>query len=705
MRRLFVVLVADFPDDFLEQVLHGDEAARSAVFVDDDGDVELVALHLAKHFEQSARFRHEQNVSTKRLEGLQIFGVRSREEVLRVEVANDLVEAATAREHEARVALSPNGREGFGARRVDGKGGDVDARNHRVFRGANAEAKHPLEQHAPVFVVLARGGVRHEETEDIFFGKRAFVREVRGEPERPEDHAAADLEDVKQGPKAQAEKAKREGGGEGGSLRALNRHELRNEFAEEHVGEREHREADRGRGHVKHRAFRRCSAERGHRQDRALREGLADPAKAEACERDADLRHREVAIESLEDVSGGDGARVTAACTRVHTGRTDLYEGKLGRNEKAVEGNQRYCERKVEHGASLAENDAEREPASRAKMLKSVGRWIPCPSDLGNLADCKFVCKLIWAEVRLVAPPFAFFSFFQGFAMFRASSVSSVALRVFLPLLAACTGGSLRPSGDLEVTTQGDLSVEDGIPATDFADGWAVRFERFVVNVGGIALGVDSASVVPLGEEPYVLVDHAVPGPKTVLIAQGVIAGDWPAFTYQLRPIRATTTLGGGTTDDDLMRMRMVAASTLVKGVATKGNTTKTFEWLFSLATAYEGCRVMQGTTITRGVYVRADATTGVDLPGSARPLFEEDLSALKPALRFEALANADVNGDGAISLAELDALAVADVRASIGHYGAGTYININTMRDYISAQARRIGGFRGIGSCQFKRL
>lgn len=289
--------------------------------------------------------------------------------------------------------------------------------------------------------------------------------------------------------------------------------------------------------------------------------------------------------------------------------------------------------------------------------------------------------------------------------MFRASSVSSVALRVLFPVLAACTGGPLRPSGDLEVTTQGDLSVEDGIAATDFADGWAVRFDRFVVNVGGISLGVDSASVVPLGEEPYVLVDHAVPGPKTVLIAQGVIAGEWPAFTYALRPIRATTTLGGGTTDEDLMRMRMVAASTFVKGVATKGNTTKTFEWLFSLATAYEGCRVMQGTAITRGVYVSADATTGVDLPVTARPLFEEDLSALKPALRFEALANADVNGDGAISLAELDAVAVADVRASIGHYGTGTYINVNTMRDYISAQARRIGGFRGIGSCQLKRL
>src|SRR5699024_9378416 len=42
---VFVVLVGDFADDFLEDVLDGDEPGDAAVFVDEDGDVVAVALH------------------------------------------------------------------------------------------------------------------------------------------------------------------------------------------------------------------------------------------------------------------------------------------------------------------------------------------------------------------------------------------------------------------------------------------------------------------------------------------------------------------------------------------------------------------------------------------------------------------------------------------------------------------------------------
>ncbi len=48
LRCLAVVLVGDLADDLLEDVLDGHEPRGAAVLVDDDGEVGLVALHLAR---------------------------------------------------------------------------------------------------------------------------------------------------------------------------------------------------------------------------------------------------------------------------------------------------------------------------------------------------------------------------------------------------------------------------------------------------------------------------------------------------------------------------------------------------------------------------------------------------------------------------------------------------------------------------------
>jgi hypothetical protein len=275
-----------------------------------------------------------------------------------------------------------------------------------------------------------------------------------------------------------------------------------------------------------------------------------------------------------------------------------------------------------------------------------------------------------------------------------------------IPLLAACMKTSAVSTGDLLVVTQGDSSLEDGIPASDFEDGWSVRFDRFVVNLGAVGLGSEPADVMPLGDAPFVLVDHVVLGSKTIVLANDVVARAWPAFAYELRAVRSTTTASDGTTDEDLARMRAMAASALIKGVATKGDTSKTFEWVFGEATAYENCRVVDGAYMQKGVVVVADTTTVLDLPISGKPLFEDDLASVKPKSRFEPIANADTNGDGVVTLSELDRVRLADVHATYGNYLADGSTTIVTMRDFIAAQLRRVGGFRNaLGSCQSRPL
>ena len=100
-------------------------------------------------------------------------------------------------------------------------------------------------------------------------------------------------------------------------------------------------------------------------------------------------------------------------------------------------------------------------------------------------------------------------------------------------LLGGCIASSSQRFGEILVVTQGDVTLEDGLKEFEVADGWAVTFERFVVNVGGVAVGTTSATSTTLGASTYVLVDHALPGPKVVIDANDVLAQSWPAFFHK----------------------------------------------------------------------------------------------------------------------------------------------------------------------------
>ena len=56
---LDVVLVADLADDLLHQILDRDQARGAAVLIDDDRDMDLVALHLAQECVDLLRLRNE----------------------------------------------------------------------------------------------------------------------------------------------------------------------------------------------------------------------------------------------------------------------------------------------------------------------------------------------------------------------------------------------------------------------------------------------------------------------------------------------------------------------------------------------------------------------------------------------------------------------------------------------------------------------
>ena len=57
------MLVLDFADDGFEQILDGEDAISAAIFVDDDGHVDALLLHLLQQIAHRRRGRHEQHLA------------------------------------------------------------------------------------------------------------------------------------------------------------------------------------------------------------------------------------------------------------------------------------------------------------------------------------------------------------------------------------------------------------------------------------------------------------------------------------------------------------------------------------------------------------------------------------------------------------------------------------------------------------------
>ena len=92
----------------------------------------------------------------------------------------------------------------------------------------------------------------------------------------------------------------------------------------------------------------------------------------------------------------------------------------------------------------------------------------------------------------------------------------------------------------------------------------------------------------------------------------------------------------------------------LVEGEASRAGVTKRFAWAFSTSTRYTDCkaevdgREVVGVNVTGGGEDRAEITIHGD------HLFYDDLEATTAAVRFDALAQADADGDGVVTLDEL---------------------------------------------------
>jgi hypothetical protein len=228
-------------------------------------------------------------------------------------------------------------------------------------------------------------------------------------------------------------------------------------------------------------------------------------------------------------------------------------------------------------------------------------------------------------------------------------NVRNICMATWLLGPAGCVG-----EGEVEVRVWGEAFIEQGIPADAVADGWAIGFDRFEVELRDVAIaGMTLADPGPLD------LSQASAGVGQRVGRASVPEGDHADAEFTL-------------------------ARVSVEGQASKADVTKTFAWEFTTPIRHFECE-----TTTR---VPAGGSGELQITIHADHLFHDSLVAEQPALRFEAIAAADLDGDGTIGTAELAA-------SDIGPYDPGN-LPIDDLWPFLAAQAATMGHVDGEHHC-----
>jgi hypothetical protein len=243
-------------------------------------------------------------------------------------------------------------------------------------------------------------------------------------------------------------------------------------------------------------------------------------------------------------------------------------------------------------------------------------------------------------------------------------------------------------TGNLAVEVWGEDFVEQGIPASEFIDGWEVSFEKFLVAVDAIAVQRGNAEP-DLHDDSQRVYDLTRPGPVAVFTGP-VPAGRYDHTAYRVSPAQSGALVGNAEQADvDLLVDQ--GYSIYVEGTATNGDRTKSFSWGFTSATTYQHCE--SSAEVTDGQSATVQLTLHAD------HLFYDDLFAEDPHITFDVVAQADDDDDGEVTQEELEAF---DIMA-LPNYGTGSE-GVDNLWDFIEHLTGTLGHIDGEGHCEVKR-
>lgn len=265
---------------------------------------------------------------------------------------------------------------------------------------------------------------------------------------------------------------------------------------------------------------------------------------------------------------------------------------------------------------------------------------------------------------------------------------------------AACGGddetGPAQGDGAVALEVWGEEYIEEQIPTAEFADGWSVTYDQFLVVLDGVSVG--GATL----EGPSMVMDLTAPGPHSIGTLTGVADGT-QSVGYSLVIASAETVAHASADQAALDRMVADGLSVYAAGTATDGTTTKTFAWGFARTTRYFDCVDVSGGQELVSVVVPDGGEAQAQLTIHGDHLFYDDLQSGDASLRFANYADADADGDGDVTMAELDAVPLATIPSERGPYGVAAS-DVNDLGAYVRASTRTLGHFQGEGHCSISQ-
>ena len=225
------------------------------------------------------------------------------------------------------------------------------------------------------------------------------------------------------------------------------------------------------------------------------------------------------------------------------------------------------------------------------------------------------------------------------------------------------------PPASVLLRMSGTPTIASGIPSDALADGWSITFDKFLVSLGNASLNLDSCTAYTEADYRRIFDGRTLePQKVSLLFALGTCG-----LNFRVTNPDSDSIVSKGVTDDDKTMMRTSGqdrftgtsgsgVSIYVKGSAKKGAVTKTFAWSFRKRVGYADCTNGLDRTPIR-YDLQGNASLTIDLSIHGEVLFQDHLDPTKAKLRFGPFADADDhgNGDGEVTLDELDARTLAD--------------------------------------------
>ncbi len=249
-----------------------------------------------------------------------------------------------------------------------------------------------------------------------------------------------------------------------------------------------------------------------------------------------------------------------------------------------------------------------------------------------------------------------------------------------LAVLAACTADG---AGALDLRISGEQGALEGFPhrpvgnhdhdhgnggehadqQVAFADGWSLRFTKYLVAVGDIELETADGD---LHRDDAIYVADLTRGEPVFVGYPELSARRWDGFSFSVRPPTDADQVipVDGAQPEDVSRLVDGKFNYWIEGHASKGDREVTFAWGLDNPVRNTDCT--NGVDGTQGIVVRNNRTTTAEITIHVEHLFWHSLGAEQTDLRFDAIA-AVAGADGDISWDALATQLLSDLRDADG--------------------------------------